>query len=262
MGNGIMKWTPDDVVTVFRKSVFTQSFPDGAMIGSNGLTLDAQGRLIAAEHGNRRVTRTEKDGSVAVVADRYEGKRLNSPNDVAARNNGDVYFTDPTGLLRTYPAPGPPKALQRELDFNGVYRVTPAGRADLLTKALAYPNGLAFSPDGKKLYVANSRPEKYWIAFDVRADGSLGDGRRFLDVSADTSDVVPDGMKIDSAGNLYLSGPGGILVVSPAGRQLGTIQVPETVANLAWGDTDGKTLYITARTSLYRIRLKATGLRP
>lgn len=261
MGNAIMKWTTDDVVTPLRQPVFAGQFPDGVLIGSNGLTLDRQGRLLAAEQGNRRVTRTEKNGSLTVLADAYEGKRLNSPNDLVAKKNGDVYFTDPTALLRTFPGdPGP--AFRQQLDFNGVYRVSAPGKVALVTKALSYPNGLAFSPDESKLYVANSRPDKYWMVFDVRSDGSVANGRKLFDLSSDKTDVVPDGMKVDTAGNLYLSGPGGILILSPAGKHLGTIQVPETAANLAWGDVDGKTLYITARTSLYRIHLNATGTRP
>jgi len=261
MDNAIMKWTPDDVVTVFRKPVFPAQFPDGALIGSNGLALDAQGRLLAAEHGNRRITRTEKDGSITVLADRYEGKRLNSPNDLVAKKNGDVYFTDPTALLRTFPG-DPPAQLRQELDFNGIYRIKGPGNIDLVTRAVPYPNGIVFSPDEKRLYVANSRPEKFWMVFDVRDDGSVVNGRKFLDLSDDKTDQVPDGMKVDTRGNVYLSGPGGVRVVTPAGQQLGVIQVPEIVANLAWGDADNKTLYITARTSLYRMRLNVTGVRP
>src|SRR5262249_43338348 len=148
--NAVMQWSPISGVTVFRKNIFTGPFPDGVQIGSNGLTLDRQGRLVAAEHGNRRITRFEKDGKVTVLADRYQGKRLNSPNDVVVKRNGDVYFTDPTGLYRTYPdGPDKPKP---ELDFNGVYRISADGRVDLLTKDVPYPNGIAFSPDEKKLY--------------------------------------------------------------------------------------------------------------
>src|SRR5690242_9858437 len=166
--NAIMKWSSDGSVSIFRKPIFSGSYPDGVQIGSNGLTLDKQGRLVAAEHGNRRVSRIEKDGAITVLADRYEGKRLNSPNDLVIKNNGDIYFTDPPGLYRTYPEG--PDAPKRELDFNGVYRVTAPGKIDLLTKEVPYPNGLAFSPDEKKLYVASSRPDKFWMVFDVKAD--------------------------------------------------------------------------------------------
>jgi len=259
--NAIMKWTPDGNVSVFRKQIFSGTYPDGVLIGSNGLTLDRQGRLVAAEHGNRRVARYDKDGAVTVLADRFEGKRFNSPNDLTVKKNGDVYFTDPTGLSRNYPAdakdiPTP------ELGFNGVYRISRDGKLSLLTKDMPYPNGLAFSPDEKKLYVANSRPDKFWMVFDVNADGTLANGRKFFDATQIPGEDVPDGMKIDSAGNIYATGPAGIMIFSPEGKLLGTIQFPELPANCAWGDTDGKTLYVTARTSLYRIHLKIAGIRP
>lgn len=261
MANAVMKWTPDGAVSVFRKPVFSSPFPDGALIGTNGLTLDRQGRLIAAEHGNRRVSRTEKNGSITVLADRYEGKRLNSPNDLVCKKNGDIYFTDPSGLYRTYPG-DPSKAPQRELDFNGVYRVTAAGKLELLIKDVPYPNGLAFSPDEKKLYIANTRPDKYWMVYDVKADGTLANGKVLLDVTKEPGEGVPDGMKVDTAGNIYAAAPEGVAVITPQGKQLGILMVPEIVANLAWGDADGKTLYITARTGVYRIKLNATGIRP
>ena len=175
--NAIMQWTQDGKVRVFRKPVFPGTYPEGALIGSNGLTLDPEGLLIAAEHGNRRVTRTELvrnrepvyDGPVSILADRYEGKRLNSPNDVISKRNGDIYFTDPTGLYRTYPGIDAANAPKQELDFNGLYRITTAGKLELLAKDIPYPNGLAFSPDEKKLYVSNSRPEKKWLVYDVEA---------------------------------------------------------------------------------------------
>ena len=258
--NAIMKWSPTGGVSVYRKDIFSGPHPDGVQIGSNGLTLDRQGRVIAAEHGNRRISRFEKDGRVTVLADRFEGKRLNSPNDIVAKRNGDVYFTDPTGLYRTYPdGPDKPKP---ELGFNGVYRITSAGKLDLLTKDVAYPNGIAFSPDEKKLYVSNSRPEKFWMVFDVKSDGTIENGRKFYDASNEPGEAVPDGMKVDSAGNLYTTGPGGILIVSPEGKHLGTIQLPEIGANCAWGGADTKSLYITARTGLYRIKLSITGIKP
>lgn len=258
--NAIMKWSPDGAVAVFRKPVFAGSYPDGVQIGSNGLTLDRQGRLIAAEHGNRRVSRTEKDGTITVLADRYEGKRLNSPNDVVCKSNGDIYFTDPPGLYRTYPqGPGAP---QRELDFAGVYRVTAPGKVELATRDVPYPNGLTFSPDEKKLYISSTRPEKFWMVYDVGADGKLSNGRKFFDGTSMPGDGVPDGMKVDRDGNIYATGPEGVMIFSPAGKLLGVIKVPEIPANLNWGDADGKTLYITARTSIYRIRTKAIGVRP
>ena len=258
--NAIMKWSPDGGASVFRKPIFTGSFPDGVQIGSNGLTLDKQGRLIAAEHGNRRVSRLEKDGSVTVMADRYEGKRLNSPNDLVSKSNGDVYFTDPPGLYRTY-AEGP-TAPKRELDFAGVYRVTGPGKVELATKEVPYPNGIAFSPDEKKLYIASSRPEKFWMVYDVEANGSLAHGKKFFDATSIPGEGVPDGMKVDREGNIYATGPAGIMIFTPEAKLLGTIQLPEIPANLNWGDADGKALYITARTSLYRIRMNVAGVRP
>ncbi len=259
--NEVMKWTPDGNVSVFRNEIFKGAYPDGVLIGSNGLTLDREGRLISAEHGNRRVTRLEKNGSVTVLADRYDGKRLNSPNDVIVKKNGDVYFTDPTGLMRNFPADAKDRPTQ-ELDFNGVYRITAAGKLDLLTKDIPYPNGLAFTPDEKKLYVANSRLDKFWMVFDVKADGTLVNGRKFFDATNIPGEDVPDGMKVDTAGNVYATGPAGIMIFSPEAKLLGTIQFPELPANCAWGDADGKTLYVTARTGLYRIRLKIAGIRP
>jgi len=258
--NAIMKWSPDGSVSVFHKQIFSGSYPEGVQIGSNGLTLDKQGRVIAAEHGNRRVTRTEKDGTITVLAERYEGKRLNSPNDLIAKSNGDVYFTDPPGLYRTYPQVS--DAPKRELDFAGVYRVTAPGKVELATKEVPYPNGLAFSPDEKKLYVASSRPEKFWMIYSVEADGSLSHGKKFFDATSIAGEGVPDGMKVDRAGNIYATGPAGIMIFSPDAKLLGTIQLPEIPANLNWGDADGKTLYITARTSLYRLRMNVSGVRP
>ena len=255
--NAVMKWTPGGETGIYRKPVFTGSFPDGVQIGTNGLAFDPQGRLVAAEHGNRRISRMEKNGTVVTLADRYEGKRLNSPNDVVVKKNGDVYFTDPTGLYRTYPdGPDKPKP---ELDFNGVYRITAAGKLDLLTKDVQYPNGIAFSPDEKKLYVSSSRPDKFWMVFDVKADGTLANGRRFADVTKEPGEGVPDGMKVDRAGNVYGSALAGIQIFSAAGKRLGIIVTPEIAANCAWGDADRKTLYITARTSIYKIRLNVAG---
>jgi gluconolactonase len=259
--NSIMKWTPDETVSVFRKSIFSGTYPDGVLIGSNGLTLDSQGRLVAAEHGNRRVARYEKNGSVTVLADHYEGKRLNSPNDLIAKKNGDIYFTDPPGYMRAYPADAK-DIPQKELDFNGVYRISAAGKLDLLTKDIPYPNGLAFSPDEKKLYIASSRPDKFWMVYNVKADGTLANGRKFFDATKIPGDDVPDGMKVDTAGNVYATGPAGIMIFSSEGNLLGTIQFPELPANCAWGDADGKTLYVTARTGLYRIHMNVAGVRP
>ena len=267
--NAIMQWTQDGKVTVFRRPVFAGSYPEGAQIGSNGLTLDPEGFLISAEHGNRRIARTEVvrnrepvyDGPVTVLADRYQGKRLNSPNDVISKRNGDIYFTDPTGLNRNYPE-GAAGAPHQELDFNGLYRVTARGNLELLARDIPYPNGLAFSSDEKKLYVSNTRPEKKWMVYDVKPDGSIFNGRVFLDMTKEPGEGVPDGMKVDEEGNVYATGPGGVLVISPKGKHLGTIQLPEIPSNCAFGDADGQTLFITARSSVYRIRLKVPGRLP
>jgi len=259
--NAVMKWLPTGQLTVFRKPVFRRDFPEGIQIGSNGLTLDREGRLIACEHGNRRVSRTEKDGSVITLADRYQGKRLNSPNDVICKSNGDIYFTDPNSVARRNP-PDPHGDFKQDMDFNGVYRITAAGKLDLLTREMTYPNGLAFSPDEKKLYVANSRPAKLWMVYEVKPDGTLADGRTFFDMSTDTGEAVPDGMKIDHAGNIFATGPGGVLILSREGKHLGTIELPDIPANCAWGDADGKTLYITARQNLYRVKLLVAGKQP
>jgi gluconolactonase len=266
--NAIMQWTQDGKITVFRKPVFAGPYPEGAQVGSNGLTLDPEGFLISAEHGNRRIARTELvrnrepvyDGPVTILADRYEGKRLNSPNDVISKRNGDIYFTDPPGLYRNFPdGPGSPK---QELDFNGLYRITAAGKLELLARDIPFPNGLALSPDEKKLYVSNTRPEKKWMVYDVKPDGGIANGKVFLDMTKEPGEGVPDGMKVDEEGNVYATGPGGVLVISPKGKHLGTIQLPETPSNCAFGDADGQTLFITARTSVYRIRLKVPGRLP
>jgi len=267
--NAIMQWTQDGKVSVFRKPVFAGPYPEGVQVGSNGLTLDPEGFLISAEHGNRRIARTEVvrnrepvyDGPVTVLADRYQGKRLNSPNDVISKRSGDIYFTDPPGLYRGYPQ-GAADAPKQEIDFNGLYRITAAGKLELLTSDIPFPNGLAFSPDEKKLYVSNTRPEKKWMVYDVKPDGGIANGKVFLDMTREPGEGVPDGMKVDEEGNLYATGPGGILVVSSKGKHLGTIQLPETPSNCAFGDADGQTLFMTARTSVYRIRLKVPGRLP
>ena len=262
--NAIMKWSPKDGVSVYRKQIYKGDYPQGTQVGTNGLAIDKDGRIVAAEHGDRRVARFEKDGAATTLADKYDGRKLNSPNDVVIRKNGDIYFTDPPfGLLR--PGQASPQDIaknpDRDLDFNGVFRITADGKLEVLSKALALPNGLAFSPDEKKLYVADSAG-KTWSVFDVKPDGTLGGDRIFFNATGETGRGVPDGMKVDTAGNVWATGPGGILVISPDGKLLGTIAFPEDPANCAWGDADGKTLYVTARTAVYRIRSKIVGLRP
>jgi gluconolactonase len=238
----IMRWAPGQAVETFRH-------PSGK---SNGLTLDREGRLIACEHETRRVTRTEADGTITVLAERYEGKRLNSPNDVVVKSDGSIYFTDPPYGI---------KPEEQELDFRGVYRLTPDGGLTCLTKEFDRPNGLAFSPDEKLLYIADSSERKHVRVYEVRADGTLGTGRLFAEPRAEAPGV-PDGMKVDVAGRLYTTGPGGVWVYAASGEHLGTILPPEVPANCAFGDADGRTLFMTARTGLYRVRVQVEGIRP
>ncbi len=254
--NVIRKWEPSGEVSVFLENAGydKDDAAEGAFIGTNGLTLDAEGRLVMCEHGSGRVTRLEENGSRTVLAAEWEGKRLNSPNDAVFKSDGSLYFTDPPYGL--------PRPEMRELDFTGIFRIKD-GKLELLGKELTRPNGLAFSPDESVLYVANSDPErKIWMKYEMAADGTLGPGSVFKDVTAETADGLPDGLKVDQNGTLYCTGPGGIWIFSPDGGHLGTIKPPETPANLHWGDADGKTLYMTARTGLYRIALNVPGIRP
>ena len=218
---------------------------------ANGLTLDRSGRLIACEHSGRRVTRTEIDGSISVIAERYDGKRLNSPNDVVVRSDGSIYFTDPSFGLGI-----PPK--WKELSFNGVYCIAPDGELVLLANDFDMPNGLAFSPDESVLYV-NDTTRNHIRAFDVSDNGGISNSRVFIEMKG-TEPGRPDGMKVDRPGNVYCTGPGGIWIMQPDGKCLGRVMMPEQPANFGWSDTDWKTLYITARTSIYRIRLLVPGI--
>lgn len=220
---------------------------------ANGLTLDHAGRLLACEHSGRQVSRVGSDGRVETVADSYQGKRLNSPNDVVVRSDGSIFFTDPPYGL-------PERTIGKELSFSGVYRVDPNGMLHLLIDDFALPNGLAFSPDERTLYVDDSA--HYHIrAFDVAPDGSLSNGRIWAQLKPGTGEAgVVDGMKVDQEGNVYCTGPAGVWIYDPTGRFLGRIVTPEVPANLAWGDADWRTLYITARTSLYRLRMSIPGI--
>jgi len=257
--NRIYRWSPDLGVSVFR----TKSGYAGVDIGeyrqpgSNGLTLDANGLLTIAEHGNRRITRLEKNGSLTVLADRYGGKRLNSPNDLVYKSDGSLYFTDPFfGLPKFEQDP------RREQPHAGIYRVKD-GVVQLLSAELKGPNGIAFSPDERYLYVSNwDERKKIVMRWEVQADGTIANGHTFFDVTAAPGEEALDGLKVDREGHVYVSGPGGIWIVSPEGRHLGTIRAPELPANFAWGDADGRTLYLAARTGLYRIRLNIPGIPP
>ena len=225
--------------------------------GSNGLALDKDGKLILCQHGDRRVSRLV-DGKFVTLVDKFEGKRLNSPNDLVFKSNGDLYFTDPP-----YGLPGQMTDKGKELDFQGVYRLSPKGELTLLTKEMTRPNGIAFSPDEKTLYVANSDPDKaIWMAFPVKADGTLEKGKVFFDSTQAVKDKkpgLPDGMKVDAAGNVFATGPGGVLVFDKDGKHLGTLATGVPTANCGWGD-DGRTLYITADKQLVRVKTKTKGL--
>jgi gluconolactonase len=257
--NRIYRWTPDGEVSVFRtKSGYAGPDIGGyAQPGSNGLTLDRDGRLTIAEHGNRRITRLERNGVVTVLADRFEGKRLNSPNDLVYRSDGALFFTDPPfGLPRGHDDP------RRELGHAGVYCLI-GGALRLVGADLAGPNGLALSPDERHLYVGNWDPaRKVVMRYDVQADGSLSGGGVFVDLTDAPGEDAIDGVKVDREGHVYVSGPGGLWILGPGGTRLGLIRGPEHPHNLAWGDADGRTLYVTARTGLYRLRLAIPGLRP
>jgi gluconolactonase len=217
--------------------------------GGNGTTFDLQGRLVICEGDNRRVARMAADGRVEVLVDRFEGKRLNRPNDVVCKSDGSIYFTDPG--LRV------PLA-ERELPYAGVYRVMPDGVTSLVAD-FEYPNGLAFSPDERRLYVANTRWAQYIHVLDLDPSGKMIRRRIFADMSSDETEGVPDGMKVDVDGRVYCTGPGGTWVFTPDGARLGIIRTPEVPANLAFGGADLRTLFLTARTSVYTLRVKVPG---
>ena len=257
--NVVYRWSPDGQVSVFR----TKSGYAGVDIGeytqpgSNGLTLDGEGRLTINEHGNRRVTRLKQNGVLTVLADRYEGRRLNSPNDLVYRSDGALYFSDPPfGLPKAYDDP------RKELPYSGVFMLKD-GKLRLVARDLRGPNGLAFSPDERFLYVGNWDPaRKVVMRYPVRPDGTLGAGTVFYDMTGAEGEDALDGLKVDRRGNVYASGPGGLWIISPTGTHLGTIVGPEHPHNIAWGDDDGKTMYMAARTGVYRIRLSVAGIRP
>jgi gluconolactonase len=222
--------------------------------GSNGLAVDAEGRVTICEHGRRRVTRLEKNGQLTVLADAFEGNRLNSPNDLVYRSDGALFFTDPPfGLPKFHDDP------RRESPYTGVYSLT-SGVLRMVSNDLKGPNGLAFSPDEKFLYVANwDEQRKIIMRYAANADGTLSDGRVFFDMTAAPGAEALDGLKVDRSGNLYSSGPGGVWIIAPDGKHLGTLVCPELPANMAWGDADARTLYLTARSGLYRLRVNIAG---
>ena len=255
-GNEIYQWTEADGASPFIDPVFEGDQTGLRSISSNGLTLDAGGRLIICEHGNRRISRLEADGSRSVVVEAFEGNRLNSPNDAVYSSDGSLYFTDPP-----YGLEGLEESPMRELDFNGIYRLSPDGELELLVRDQTRPNGIALSPDERTLYVANSdAANRVWMAYDIDENGATN-GRVFYDVNDQDAPGAADGMKVDVAGNLFATGPGGVWIFAPDGTHLGTISTGEITANVGWGD-DGRTLYMTGSTSLYRIRLSTEGAIP
>jgi gluconolactonase len=256
--NVIHRWVPGATSTkVFRQpSGGAPSAPAFREPGSNGLAQDAEGRLILCQHSMRRIARLEKDGQETTLADNYEGKRFNSPNDLTIAKNGDVYFTDPPyGLAKGEKSP------IKELTFSGVFRLS-GGKATLLTDELRFPNGIALSPDEKTLYVNTSDPKAPYVhAYDLLPDGTIAKHRVFFDASRlmNSGPGVPDGLKVDRAGNVWTSGPGGILVISPKGKHLGTIVTGVPTANCGWG-VDGGTLFITAHKYLLRVKTETKGV--
>lgn len=265
--NAIYRWTPDGGVSVFlpnagytgtdTANVGGQSFNGRlhlVVFGPNGLTLDRQGRLVFTTHGSRTIERLEKDGTRTVLADRFEGKRLNSPNDLVMKSNGSLYFTDPPGGLR-----GGARSPAKELPYSGVFLLKDGKLQVLVQDPDGFPNGIALSPDETHLYVTGGRRV---MRYEVKADDTIANGQVFVDMTAETGAGGANAVKVDQSGNVYSGGPGGVWILSPDGKHLGTIRLPESAGNFAFGDSDSRTLYFTARTSLYRIRVKIPGVRP
>jgi gluconolactonase len=272
-GNVVWKLTPDGKASVYLENVGYQGpevwrwggvqnngfdrndqrFEEFAMIGADGLTVDRQGRLILATFGGRSLMRIEKNGKRTVLADKYDGHRFGGPNDVVVKSDGAIYFTDTYGSFRLRE-----KDPRKELDFTGVY-MWKDGKLSLLAKDMPMVNGLAFSPDEKYLYVNGSR-DNYVNRYDVKPDGTLTNGKLFIDLSKETERGITDGLRVDTKGNLYETGPGGVWIISPDAKHLGTIRAPEQATNVGFGDPDKKTLYIAARTGIYKIRVLTPGI--
>lgn len=247
VGDTIWRWKPGRGCEVFIR-------PSNQ---ANGLTFDRKGRLLVAGWSSRTVWRVEHDGSITTLAARYEGKKINSPNDIVVKSDGAIYFTDSPGAL--YNVGMQAEDLQQYLPFQGVFRISPDGKQlSLVIEDFVYPNGLAFTPDEKVLYVNDSRLNVI-RAFDVTADGSVGAPRLFHKLEG-SEEGVADGMKVDTQGNVYCTGPGGVHVIDPAGKRVGRIKFPDHCTNLAWGDDDWRSLYVTTRTSVYRTRVKIPGV--
>ena len=254
--NTIYKWTLDGEISNFLKPVFEGDHEEGRYVGSNGLLLDPEGNLVVCEHGGRRISRINENGDRTTLIERYKNKRLNSPNDAVFHSDGSLYFTDPPyGLAQQDSDPN------KELSFNGIFLLTVDGKLILLNGDQTRPNGIGLSPNEEKLYVANSDPDKkLWMSYTIAPDGTLREGEVFFDASSSTAPGLPDGLTLDSLGNIYATGPGGVWIFSPKGKHLGTIQPEEVPANVTFGGADGKTLYMTARTGLYRVQLEIKGL--
>ncbi len=258
--NTIYRWDEAGGLAVYlRPSGYTGSNPPGREMGSNGLTFDAQGRLVMADHGNRQIARLAEAGwAKTPLATHYDGHRFNSPNDLVFHSNGALFFTDPPYGLDSLDADS-----SKETPFNGVYRLDPDGTVTLLVDSLSFPNGVALSPDERTLYVAVSDPEHaVWMAYALGGDGTLGAGRVLFDATpmvGPDRPGLPDGLAVDRQGHLFATGPGGVLVLTPDGRHLGTIETGRPTANCAFGD-DGSTLYLTADGDLLRVRTRTVGL--
>jgi gluconolactonase len=256
-GNVVRSLTPAGQATVLiQRAGGETAAPPGSFVGPNGMISDKEGAVLLCQHTDRRIVRVAKDLNMTSYLDRFEGKHFNSPNDLVYRSDGALYFTDPPyGLPKQDDDPA------KELKFNAVFRYA-GGKLSPVITDLKRPNGLAFSPDEKILYVANSEEKnRIWMRYDVAPNGDVSNGKLFADVSAEKEEGLPDGFKVDTRGNIWSSGPAGIWVFSPDGKHLGTLKTPEVPANCGWGD-DGKTLYITARTSVYRIKTAVPGVKP
>ncbi|MGH7795314.1 MAG: SMP-30/gluconolactonase/LRE family protein [Candidatus Binatia bacterium] len=256
--NSVIKWQQGKGTSVFlRPSGYTGKTPfEGPEPGSNGLVFDPEGRLVLAEHGDRRIGRLESNGQKTTLVDRFEDKRINSPNDLVFKSNGDLYFTDPPfGLPKSFDDP------RKDTPFQGVYKYSKDGKLALLTRDIKAPSGIAFSPDEKTLYISNADPlNAVWMAFDVKPDGTIEKGRVLFNAAAwtKTKPGVPDGMKVDKEGNIFGAGPGGVYVIAPDGTHLGTIDLNAPTGNVAWGE-DGSTLFIASNRNVYRVKLTTKG---